>query len=272
MKDPEGLELVRADGDRQLWLHPEVVGQLAGGLPEGPGDGITVQASSGRGALLRVPLADGRAMLLRTYRRGGALRRWLPDRFASARRAEAEVRAVARLAEAGLAPRVLALEVEGTVLKRLRIGIEEVIGARDLLRLSVEEPARLQDVALGRAVGRAVAAMHDLGVAHPDLNAANILVGRAGGRAAVTLLDLDGARLHGGGVPAARRRAEVLRLCRSLDKWTPTALTGAGARAAFVRASLPLGERVRVLRLARRRWRRRHRWGRTGRAWQAPDR
>ena len=55
------------------------------------------------------------------------------------------------------------------------------------------------------------------------------------GRWRAHVVDLDGARLAAAAVSPRRRVAEVLRLCRSIDKWTPTAATPGASRDAFLR-------------------------------------
>jgi tRNA A-37 threonylcarbamoyl transferase component Bud32 len=235
---------VAAGAWRCLWLAPELSGW------RGSLDGEELPSSAGRGAIQRARVASFDA-IVRTYRRGGALRALLPDAFLSATRALAEVHALTRLAALGLAPRPLVLEARGRVLLRLRIAVEEVARSRNLLELAAAAPASL-DARLGRAVGQAVRAMHDAGVAHPDLNAGNILI-TDGPALSVSLIDFDGARIFDAGVPRQERAREILRLARSLDKWPATRRTSAAARAAFLRAALPRGERGLLLREARRR-------------------
>ena len=240
----------------RLWLRPELRGDWAQGLPR-EGERL---GSSGRGALLRVPTPLGPA-LVRTYRRGGLLRGLLPDRFTSPRRALAELAAAERLEPLGLAPAVVGLEARGCGLIELRLAVLEVEGARDLLRLAEESPERLRERTLGAAVGRALDAMFESGACHPDLNAANLLVGPDG---RVQVIDFDGARLLDAAVPLPEREAELLRLCRSLDKWAVTAQTPASVRAACLREVLPASRRRGLVRAARRQHAERRRRGRTG--------
>jgi 3-deoxy-D-manno-octulosonic acid kinase len=239
----------------ELLLRPEVAGLWSEGLPR-EGEAL---ASSGRGGLLRVESPLGPA-LVRTYRRGGLLRALLPDAFFSPGRALAEVAALELLEGLDLAPDVFGLELKGGALQRMRIAVREVPGARNLLELGAAESPAMRMRALGRAVGEAVAAMHQAGVAHRDLNVANVLVADEG----VRLIDFDGATVHPDGVPLPRRRREVLRLCRSLDKWAATAATPAAVRAAFLRAALPLGERRSMLDEGRRQHARRVAAGKVG--------
>ena len=181
----------------------------------------------------------------------GALRGILPDLFVSARRALWEVRALSRLAPLGLAPRPLVLEARGHVLLRLRIAVEEVPRSRNILELARDQAERL-DTRLGRCIGDAVRAMHDAGVAHPDLSVGNILV-VDGPSPSVRLIDFDGATVGDSPVSPEERVREILRLARSLDKWASTAATSGATRAAFLRAALPIGQRLSVFREACRR-------------------
>src|SRR5690606_7761053 len=86
--------------------------------------------------------------------------------------------------------------------------------AAEMNRWLAEHTAAEREAVL-REAGRQIAAMHDGGVAHPDLNLRNLLVVDA---ATVHLLDFDRARLHAGPVPPARRARDLLRLARSARK------------------------------------------------------
>lgn len=214
-----------------LWLHEDVA-EWRDGLPR---DGASI-AASGRGQILRSS-CQGIDALIKTCRRGGLLRGVLPDAFASSHRAVAEAKALERLSEKGLSPRCLALEISGGLLKRLRIAVEEVPGARDILALSC---AGVEDAEpLARAAGEAVRGMHEAGVAHADLNAANLLARRDGGIWRTWIIDFDGAHVGDRPVSGGRRLAGILRLCRSIDKWEPTARLPIAARQAFLEAALP---------------------------------
>jgi hypothetical protein len=98
------------------------------------------------------------------------------------------------------------------------------------------------------------------------LNAANLLVSVSSpGAPSVHVVDLDGADLHDGAVPAARCKADVLRLCRSIDKWRATAGVPASVRGSFLREALGVGDAVDVLRQGRKAHRLRRWLGRTDR-------
>jgi tRNA A-37 threonylcarbamoyl transferase component Bud32 len=57
--------------------------------------------------------------------------------------------------------------------------------------------------------------MHAAGVAHPDLNLRNLLVGESG---EVWVIDFDRARMVEGAVPRDRRDRDLERLARSAAK------------------------------------------------------
>ena len=236
--------LTAVGAGRRLWLAPEL------GAWQGALEGASFSASAGRGSLQRARLGSFDA-IIRTYRHGGALRGLIPDLFLSARRALSEVKALSRLAPLGFAPRPLVLECRGRLLLRLRIAVEEVPRSRNVLELARDQAERL-DTALGRSIGEAVRAMHDAGIAHADLNVGNILV-VDGPSANVRLIDFDGATVGDSPVSPEERAREILRLARSLEKWACTAATSAAVRAAFLRAALPLGQRLSVFREACRR-------------------
>ncbi len=215
-----------------LWLHPDV-GTWERGLPD-PLQADTI--AGGRGGCRRVQ-AGGVVAFVRRCKRGGALARVLPDAFLSPGRALAEAHALERLAPFGLSPRCLGVQHEGRLLHRLTVAVEEVPGARDLLALARDGERDLAGMA--RAAGEVVRRMHEAGVSHRDLNASNILARRDADGWRAWVIDLDDARLLPSPVPMRRRIAEILRLCRSVDKWESSATTPALARLGFLRGALP---------------------------------
>lgn len=249
-------------GRRRTWLSSEA--RLRGVL-DTPQDGRRL-ALPGRGTLRRAPLPDGSHALIRRVRRGGLLRDLLPDLFLGASRSLAELRAAERLAERGLAAPVLTVEMRGWGLVSLRVAVLEIEDSCDLLRWAGEGRPPQEQVEVARLAGRTVRGMHDSGVSHADLNAANLLLVGSGEDRRVLVVDLDKARSFPHAVPAGRREREVLRLCRSLDKWEETAATTASARAAFLSEALPPDSARRTLSRARSRSAWRTRLGRRPRA------
>jgi 3-deoxy-D-manno-octulosonic acid kinase len=94
---------------------------------------------------------------------------------------------------------------------------EWIADARTLADVLFAEPrAGGANECLERA-GRLTRALGEAGVRHPDLNARNLLIGNAGAETPAFVIDLDRARVWGGGSPRLGRRM-LKRLARSLDR------------------------------------------------------
>lgn len=169
---------------------------------------------AGRGALARVELPDGRA-LLRLYRRGGLMGKLVRRLSLDPERARAELSLNARARERGAS----VAEPLAAITRRRSIGFEhalatrEVDGARDLERVLVEAKGAERRRALA-AAGEAVRRLHEAGVDHVDLNVKNVLVTAAQG---AVVIDLDRGTLHAPLAESARRR-NLVRLLRSAWK------------------------------------------------------
>lgn len=154
---------------------------------------------------------DGWQGVLRGYRRGGLVAKLSRDAYfwqGEARtRSFREYRLLAMMRERGLsvpAPLAAGYWRHGLTY-RAAIIVERIPDVRPL--------AHLLDEPVWDAAAAAIAAMHRLGVWHADLNAFNILLDARG---QAWLIDFD--RGTEGGVSAQRRRANLLRLRRSLEK------------------------------------------------------
>jgi 3-deoxy-D-manno-octulosonic acid kinase len=196
--------------------------------------------AGGRGAVWAVSLGDHERGVLRWYRRGGAVRHLIHDRyFGWTPRPIRELALTEEVIRRGIpAPQVLAARVD-----RLPWGwYRGAIVTRELTDAATfaEELRRHPDggirTDLLTTVGRAVRDLHDRGVHHRDLNATNILVSRRADAWQVAFIDFDRADVHQRVAPRIRRR-ELRRLERSLLK--------------LARAGMPLGgDDARVLRRA----------------------
>ena len=196
-----------------------------------------MQGASGRGGvgLLEV---EGCALVVRPYRRGGALARLLSDRYPSPARALAELEVLRELQVRGVpvvAP-VAAVARRRGAFWRLRLCTERLVDGRTLPQFLADFPsARRRAV---EAVGAAVRLAFDAGLRHPDLHVDNVLCQPRGDEVHAVLVDLDRARIdgplsarareemlarmqryvekHRDRLPAALSRADVMRFLRSL--------------------------------------------------------
>ena len=170
--------------------------------------------TGGRGgvAVIGTPAGEG---VLRHYRRGGFVARWLGDRYlwtgAERTRSFAEFRLLAELARRGLpvpAPMAARYQRHGLFYTADLI-TRRIVSARTLAECLAW--GRL-DAGLAAQVGSLVARFHREGVWHADLNAHNILVSER----ELHLIDFDRSELR----PSAEawRMANLQRLRRSLVK------------------------------------------------------
>jgi len=180
------------------------------------GRGALEEVAGGRGTVAFVHDA-GRRWVLRHYRRGGLVARFLDDTYVytgeSRTRAHAEFRLLRRLREWNLpvpAP-VAARYVRSGLVYRADLITEELPTRLTLAQALESGPLA---PATWRAVGRCIASLHARGVQHADLNAHNLLLG-AGGE--VYVLDFDSGRIRERGAWEGRVLA---RLRRSLAKVT----------------------------------------------------
>jgi len=195
-----------------MLFDPRRVSEPGPGLfdPRAYGDDARAVAAGGRQAAWFVRGGFGDAVL-RGFRRGGFAARisaasylWQGE---SRTRSFAEYRLLQDLHARGLpvpAPLAAAYWRRGWSY-RAAILVERLPEVQPLAR-SLDRPA-------WRAVARAVAAMHDAGVWHADLNAYNVLLDPAG---RAWLIDFDRGR--GGGLSEGARRDNLQRLRRSLRK------------------------------------------------------
>jgi 3-deoxy-D-manno-octulosonic acid kinase len=193
---------------RREWL------DLVAPLLEGTLGGEPVAA--GRGAVYRVATARG-ALVVRPCRRGGGMR-WAGDRYFGLRpRPIREFWLLLRARRRGLAvPDPVAAVVE-----RVRPGYRGMLVTVEIPADTLWEALRAgRATELGRPVGMTLRAVHDAGLAHPDLNLTNVLVASDG---RIALVDLDRARLLPGPLGPISRRAAIRRVRRSARRLDPAA-------------------------------------------------
>lgn len=192
---------------------------------------VTGTAGAGRGGATFFTLG-GAPLVLRHYRRGGAVRHLSADRY------------VSRGAERSRPMREFALLVElerlglpaptAYAARRVRHGPFES-GSLVMHRLPgdtlAERLATRRDVDWA-AIGRCVARFHRAGVAHADLNAHNVMVAPDAPRERerVSLIDFDRGRIRpdAPSPSASRNLARLVRSVRKVAGWSGTAVDERG--------------------------------------------
>ena len=177
-------------------------------------DRSRAHAKTGR-AGVRMRKAGGETWVRRHYHRGGAVSRFLYDRYyfsgVEESRPFREFRLLAKMRELGLpvpAP-VAGRIVRGILTYRADLITVLLPATRPL---SSDIAAAAVTPAMWPRIGRMLARFHDAGVDHPDLTAHNILVDAD---SQTHLLDFDNAKLR----PDGRwKEAGLMRLKRSLNK------------------------------------------------------
>lgn len=199
------------------------------------GDGSSVRmiarTDGGRSAHPIVALASGERILVRRYRRGGAIRYLNRETYFGGHRALEELRVTVAAARRGVrVPHVVAaIERPRRFGYTASIALSWIDGALELVQLLelISPDAR---VPVLRAAGAEIGRMHETGIAHPDLNLRNLLVagpedGSDGMR--VFVIDFDRAKLSSGPVGRARRIRDLRRLARSAWRFaSPIDATG----------------------------------------------
>ncbi len=206
--DRRGDGAILFDAARQRQAEPELFD------PGHWGERAQRVGNGGRGGAWFVD-AGGRGLVLRRYLRGGFAARLSRDGYAwngEARvRSLAEYRLLRELRQRGLAvpaPHAACYWRRGRVY-RAAILVERIAGARSLADLAAERG----NAAPWAETGRLLAAFHQAGLDHADLNAHNVLFDEHG---AGWLIDLDRGRLRR---PARGwREKNLARLLRSLRK------------------------------------------------------
>lgn len=180
-------------------------------------------------------------LVVRPYRRGGALGSVLKDRYSGPARARRELDVLVALQAEGVpvvAP-VAAVAKRSGAFWRLRICTERLDDALPLPAFLAAHPALRRRTS--EAVGTVVRLAFDAGLRHPDLHLDNVLCRPSGDKVRAVLVDLDRARIdppvkergrdemlvrmqryvvrHGKRLDAVPSRAETMRFLRGLG-WT----------------------------------------------------
>lgn len=216
------------------WLRRDVA---ALGMQPFWGDLQPLASAKGRGGVGRLELGPLQ-LVVRPYRRGGALGSLLRDRYPSSRRAHDELAVLAALRDEGVpvvAP-VAAVAQRRGAFWRLRLCTELLADALPAPAFLAAMP-RLRRAA-AEAIGTVVHLAFAAGLRHPDLHPDNVLCSARGDKVRAVLVDLDRAQLkrplaasdrdamlarmqrylhrHAGRLPTAPSRGETMRFLRAL--------------------------------------------------------
>jgi len=169
---------------------------------------------------------DGCTAIVREFVHGGFLGGMAGSLFAGRARMVRELR-VCLHARSNDVPTCepVALRIQRVIgpLVRAHLVTKKIEGSSDLLEVCRElsaglQPSSAQRRLLVERMARAIAAMHDAGIVHADLNLKNLLVKDPLGDPQVFIVDFDKARVleH---VSLRRRLKNLIRLDRSIVKW-----------------------------------------------------
>jgi len=194
-------------------------------MTDGDSSRIITPLRWGRGSVWRVQTDTRETLIVRAYRRGGFVRHFLSDLYWDRPpRPLAEVVATETARQRG----VPTIEVLGAYVRWINSGLyrglfisREAEGFHNLWEWLQMRPTGPIRIATLTAVARAIATMHEAGIAHADLNLTNILVQPSSPSPQVLLLDFDRAQVLPDPVVHSRRKQALRRLQRSLQKLSP---------------------------------------------------
>ncbi len=170
---------------------------------------------TGRARPLRVNLSSDRTGIVRRYRRGGAAKFIMRDKYIASSRPFEEVRISEHLRSRDVQTTEVLAAVqirEMSVICSGFIVTREILDVTPIRRL-VSENQEGREI-LTKGVPEAFRALHDAGVAHHDLTVDNVLVHEDG---TVFLIDLDGCSISET-VGTPRRLVDLMRFRRSAHK------------------------------------------------------
>jgi len=198
--------------------------------------------AKGRGGVGRLDLG-GLQLVVRPFRRGGALGSLLKDRYRSPQRARAELATLAALRHEGVpvAVPVAAVARRRGAFWRLRLCTEWLPAAEPAPAFLAHHP-ELRRHAAG-AIGTVVQLAFAAGLRHPDLHPDNVLCCARGDKVRAVLIDLDRAAVLAP-LGEAERDAMLVRMQRYLLRHRAklAAVPSRAETMRFLRASWP--ERV----------------------------
>jgi hypothetical protein len=172
--------------------------------------------AKGRGGVGCLTL-QGRELVVRPYRRGGAFGGLLRDRYAGPSRARRELLLLEALRQEGV-PVVVPLAAvarRNRAFWRLRLCTERVPDASPLPAFMAAHEDRRRQVA--NAVGTVLQLAFAAGLCHPDLHVDNVLCCCRGDKVRVVLVDLDLATRKQP-LPDRARDAMLVRMQRYIER------------------------------------------------------
>ena len=184
-----------------------------------------VRLASGRGGTYRVTVNGGEVVVLRFYRRGGLLARFLRDTYWGwPPRPFVELAATAEAHRRGVpVPEVLGARIErlwngsyrGALVTRHLADTETLW---ELLKRTTDSERRRR---LSRGAGYALRVLCEAGIYHPDLNLNNYIVREEEGNLKIFIVDFDRARMRQTALGATLRRRALRRIERSARRLDP---------------------------------------------------
>jgi hypothetical protein len=174
------------------WVHPDFE---AHGLDAFWAALEPLPGAKGRGGVGLLRLGE-RQLVVRPYRRGGALGSLLHDRYARPGRARSELELLAALRREGVpvVTPIAAVARRGRAFWRLRLCTELMPDALPLPAFLAAHPALRRYAA--DAVGTVAQLAFAAGLRHPDLHLDNVLCSPRGDKVRAVLVDLDRATLR----------------------------------------------------------------------------
>lgn len=232
---PAGFVEVR--GRREVaWLREDLAALGSAALWREP---EPMPSAKGRGGVGTLQLTADLCAVVRPFRRGGALRALLGDRYPAPARVCRELEVLERMRQDGV-PVVVplaALARRQRTFWRLRLLTERVDGALPLPAFCASDAQARRWAVEAAAV--AVRLAFRAGLLHQDLHPDNVLVCRHGDKVRAVLVDLDRASVVDG-LTEAQRDTMLVRMARYLEKHR-SKLACAVSRTDFLRFLRGLG-------------------------------
>lgn len=180
---------------------------------------------AGRGGAQQVSLGERGRVIIRPYCRGGFVRHFVRNLYWDRPpRPFAELLCTETARQRGVPTvEVIGARVEWVTggLYRGLLVTRKAEGFHNLWEWLQTKPTGTTREATVTAIAQAIVKMHEVGIAHADLNLTNILVRAVTNPPQALLIDFDRARLCSSPIPQRSREQNLHRLHRSLNKLDP---------------------------------------------------